>query len=297
MLALLLLAAATTADAATIQVPHGLTGAWWDPALNGQGLLLEEMESPTNPAAPNSVTGFWFTYDDQGRPLYLVGSGEYRGGKIVMDVVTTTGGRHGSDLVAAQVQRTAWGQVEIIPQSCSSLRITYRKNGQANTGTVAFTRFADALGMTTHNQICEVVPEEFTPPLASQLTVQSCDGFFGCSNVSLPYSATTSVNTSVVGSRPPNYTVRQFRITPTNGDAVVSYVGSEDSHPITRALITGVSEGQRIAQGETVVVTLATDWTSNVTEQLRFKVGLTYQGFTGSAGNLSIDYRASVRTN
>lgn len=299
ILSLALLAAAASVGAETISVPHGLSGSWWHPELSGQGLLIEQMEAQGADES-NHLGAYWFTYDGDGNPLYLTGAGEYRQGVAVVELVTTVGGRHGAEMVAEDVERLPWGTMKIVAESCESLLVSYDPiDGEP--GEVALERFTTSIGMVPSNAICEMVEEELPVNLnkpATQIQVESCGDFTGCRAVSLPYSTNAQVQTSVIGSRPSTYTVARFRITPTDGYIDVKYVGMEDSNTSTAMYVTGISTNQRIAAGETVEVQLASAWTNGATEQLRFKIGLGYEGGYASTGSpLSIDYRVQLRTN
>lgn len=289
LLAPLLLASAF-ASAQSGGIPDGLTGAWWDPQFSGQGLVIEQVEYP-EPGRPDQLQAYWYSYDDTGAPVYLVGAGDYRNGRAELDLIQTAGGRHGTALQPAAVRRTGWGRIVIEGLSCERVRVTYAPVSGAP-GSMEMTRLATAVGGATARANCEIAQ----PPLGTA-TLTSCSGPFGCRAVSLPVRGNSSASTSVVGTRPADYEVRSYTLTATGGAVRISYVSVEDSQPATPSSISGITQGQTLRAGESVTLSFRSAWTNNATETLRFKVGLTYEGFEGSASNLSIDETVQLRTN
>lgn len=273
-------------------IPDGLTGAWWDPQKSGQGLVIEQVAYPQAGRA-DQLQAYWYSYDEVGAPVYLVGAGDYRNGRAEIEVVRTNGGRHGLALNPSQVSRDTWGRIVVEGLSCERIRVSYIP-ASGSSGAMDFVRLATSLGGATSRSTCEVVQP---PSLLGSASISSCDSFFGCRAVSLPIRGTSSANTSVVGNRPADYEVRSYQLTATGGDVLVTYIGVEDSRPVTSASVNGIQQGQRIRSGETVTVSFRSAWTGNVTESLRYKVAFTYEGFEGSASNLSIDETVQLRTN
>jgi hypothetical protein len=282
--------AAPLAMAQATGIPDGLTGAWWDAQRSGQGLVIEQVEYP-EPGRLDQLKAYWYSYDENGAPVYLVGAGDYRNGRAEIELIRTSGGRHGLALDPSAVRRTSWGRVVIEGLSCERVRVSYTPaSGPA--GTMEMTRLATTLGGATSRTSCEIVQ-----PALGTVSASSCSNLGTCSAVTLPIRTSSLAQTSIIGNRPADYEVRSYRITAVGGDVRVAHVGVVDSHPGTSASVQGISLGQTIRAGQTVTVSLRSAWTNNVTESLRYQIAFTYTGFEGSGTNLSLDESVQLRTN
>ena len=280
-----------TQSALAAPYPSVLNGAWWNEDKSGQGLVIEQVEYPSALDTPQ-LQVYWYTYDDEGDPIYLVGAGDYVDGRATVALSSTRGGRHGNDLDPTQIVSSDWGSATITGLSCERIEVQYTPLGGA-TESISMSRFSTALGGATVGHDCTLIDP---PARLGTASVRSCD-IFGCRSVSLPTSGSGSVNTSVVGNRPADYKVMSYTLTAQGGDVIVSYIGVNDSRPNTRAYISGVQQGQRIPSGTSVEIELRSAWTGGVTENLRYKLAFTYEGFEGSAQRLSIDRSVSLTTN
>ena len=97
----------------------GVSGQWYDPAMVGQGWFLEEIE-------PGLVFSAWFTYEQDGRQAWIVGTGVIDGPTIFFDNLLITGGTHfGEDFNADDVIREHWGTMTITLLSCDRAVLDY----------------------------------------------------------------------------------------------------------------------------------------------------------------------------
>lgn len=84
-----------------------LSGSWYDRSHDGEGYNIEVLDN-------GRVLVFWFTYDLEGNRRWMLGVGEERNGKIVVDEMQTTrGGIFGPDFDPKTVQRIPWGTLEL----------------------------------------------------------------------------------------------------------------------------------------------------------------------------------------
>ncbi len=97
----------------------GISGQWFDPALNGQGWYIQE-------TAPGQLFTAWYAHDDQGRQTWLVGSGSYINGFAQFDLMQLpTGTRFGPDFNADQVVRIDWGSLTMTFTDCNTAVAEY----------------------------------------------------------------------------------------------------------------------------------------------------------------------------
>lgn len=103
-----------------LAIDRGISGGWWfGPQRNGQGVGLEVVSG-------NRVQMAWVTHDQQGEQMWLFGVGQIDVDRVRIDLVQPVGGRFGADFDPATVQRQAWGQVELVFNSCHQGQLNYR---------------------------------------------------------------------------------------------------------------------------------------------------------------------------
>ncbi|MCX7554774.1 peptidylprolyl isomerase [Marinicella sp. S1101] len=109
----------------TFQINFGLSGAWFNPATNGQGLYLEVL-----PSADTVIVG-WYTFDDEADPTKAIGdasnrwltaAGSFDGNSFVGDVFKTSGGRFDDP---QNVSTTRVGSMSIDFNDCSTAVFSY----------------------------------------------------------------------------------------------------------------------------------------------------------------------------
>ena len=87
-------------------------GAWYDPAMPGQGLTLETL------ADGKTVVGFWYTWDDDGQQRWFIMNGQAEGSTVTLSVTETRGGRF---LQADPVEETEWATATLQTVDCDRL--------------------------------------------------------------------------------------------------------------------------------------------------------------------------------
>lgn len=85
----------------------GHSGAWYQPARDGEGWLLQWM-------AHNEALVTWYTYDSEGNQFWLIGEGALVDGRLVFpELYSTRGGRFGEPFNPDDVERISWGRLEL----------------------------------------------------------------------------------------------------------------------------------------------------------------------------------------
>jgi hypothetical protein len=99
--------------------PRGLTGSWYDPAMNGQGFSLHFVSR-------DQFVVYFFGYTDNGERLWMIGvhdDGLRLGEDVSIDLLEGSGGRfNGFD--ADVVSTLPWGSLDIRFLDCLSARAT-----------------------------------------------------------------------------------------------------------------------------------------------------------------------------
>jgi len=124
-----------------------LAGAFFDPAHSGDGIFLH-MVTDAEGIGRNPIL-FWYTFDDAGRPIWLIGtdiSNELSppppAGTLPFALVQPVGTRFGVAFDPAAVQRRAWGGVTLVfqPGACNTVALNWQRSTDGATGTLNYTR-------------------------------------------------------------------------------------------------------------------------------------------------------------
>ncbi len=108
-----------------------LGGTWFDPARDGEGVLLDFFR------AGDQLIAFvsWYAYEG-GQQRYLVGNAGYVAGdrSVRVPLIATGGAQFGAAFRPGDVTRTAWGEATLHFADCRSLRMAWtRADGVAGT--------------------------------------------------------------------------------------------------------------------------------------------------------------------
>lgn len=98
----------------------GFSGSWYDFDHSGEGFTLEVI-------GPETALVYWFTYDTQGNPAWMVSVADIEGATIFAnEVLQPVGGRFGPDFDPADVVRQPWGQAVFTFGSCKNGGMRYQ---------------------------------------------------------------------------------------------------------------------------------------------------------------------------
>lgn len=121
-------------------------GLWFDPGSNGQGLQVEVLDG-------GLATLTWYTFDAEGRPLWLVGLGEVQGHVIEVGLSSASGGRFPSLAPAGDVQLQAFGQARLEFTGCNDAQLSFTSSRAGfPDGSVALQRLTSAQGTRCNAQ-------------------------------------------------------------------------------------------------------------------------------------------------
>lgn len=100
-----------------------LSGAWWNAARDGEGVML----SFETVNGQNFAVVAFFTYTATGSATWMTGAASYANGAttVAIPVVTGSGARFGSAFRSTDVQRTSAGTINLDYLSCTQLRLRY----------------------------------------------------------------------------------------------------------------------------------------------------------------------------
>lgn len=103
-------------------VDWSFSGAWYDPARNGEGFLLA-VSGDDNPVA--TLTWYTYTNDASGQQLWIIGSAPILGETAIFEMFQSEGATFGTDFSSADVNKPYWGQIRVDFTDCNHIKATY----------------------------------------------------------------------------------------------------------------------------------------------------------------------------
>jgi len=119
----------------------GLSGSWFDPTHNGEGIIVEVLTD-------GSAVVQWFTYDQNGKQFWIQGTGNFNGSVLTVDnLFSTSGGAWGSAFFANPVQQDTWGTLTMDFTTCDAATVNYNSSAGFGTGTLNMVRLSSLMGI------------------------------------------------------------------------------------------------------------------------------------------------------
>lgn len=103
-----------------IDVKPSLSGSWFNPAQNGHGFSIEVIDQDT-------TVVYWYVYDHDREPIFLVGVGKNQGSKVVADVYYQDGLKFG-EFNGNDLNQRRWGSLTLDFHSCDRSTLSYNSN-------------------------------------------------------------------------------------------------------------------------------------------------------------------------
>ncbi|NBB92243.1 MAG: hypothetical protein GVY32_03645 [Gammaproteobacteria bacterium] len=115
-------ARATPAEGAQAIAP-GHTAMWFNPDRSGEGWMLEILPD-------NRALAYWFTFDGEGRPRWLIGSGTIEGNTIEFpELIAASGARFGGAFDPGDVEFETVGSARMVFADCQAGWYEYEAYG------------------------------------------------------------------------------------------------------------------------------------------------------------------------
>ena len=128
------------------------TGAWYDPAHGGEGMLVEILDDGNG--ATRTLFATWFTFDALGAPYWLAAQKSFPIGATRIDnvpVQTASGGGFAGNFTA--VTRAPWGTMSFAFPDCTTMTFSYAAsaflpaNSPAGSGTRTWQRLGNVANL------------------------------------------------------------------------------------------------------------------------------------------------------
>lgn len=95
-------------------VDSGHTANWFNPGRSGEGWMLEILPD-------DRALAYWFTFDAEGNPRWLIGSGSIEGNRIEFpELIAASGARFGSAFDAEDIEFETVGSARMVFTGCQS---------------------------------------------------------------------------------------------------------------------------------------------------------------------------------
>jgi plastocyanin len=129
-------------EAPNFAIGPGITGAWYDPAHSGHGLLIEVLPG-------NRLQAAWLAFDPFGAQAWFMGVGSYDGDSATLDdVVQLTGGRWIPDFDPARIELHSWGTLTFTFADCNRGRVDFSARAGFGSGSMELTRLTLPAGIS-----------------------------------------------------------------------------------------------------------------------------------------------------
>jgi len=128
----------------TFTITAGITGSWYDRERDGEGYNIEIVGSSLDP----QLLAYFYTYDDAGNQMWLVGQGPANGDTAVVPVQVTSGAVYGDDFDKDDVVRQDWGTLTFTFSSCTAGSVVRASTMGFGTTTENFVRLTSITGLT-----------------------------------------------------------------------------------------------------------------------------------------------------
>lgn len=129
----------------SFEVSPALSGAWFDPAHDGEGWILEVLPG-------DRALLYWFTYPPPGDPsenAWLVAVGEVQNDRILFEnVLRPEGTQFGEDFDSNEIVANQWGRLELRFSTCNAGELLYSGSGGFSANRLALVRLSSIDGLS-----------------------------------------------------------------------------------------------------------------------------------------------------
>ncbi len=119
------------------------SGLFYNPEQDGHGLSVEIL-------ANNRIAIYWYTYDNDGRQMWLAGVGTFEDDVATLEVAITSGGFFPPNFLSSDVSTTLWGEFEFRVTSCHDIIFSWTPAPDVNfsAGSMTMTRLTEVNGLS-----------------------------------------------------------------------------------------------------------------------------------------------------
>lgn len=133
------------ADSSDFAIVPAHSGSWFDVNQSGHGLTFEELGN-------GKAQVYWYTYDEQGKQMWLVGVGTHDGTTFTAEALVTTGAFFPPRFNTQDMQVSVWGTFELTFDGCNSGLFKWQPvaNSPHQAGEMPIIRLTQLNGLVCH---------------------------------------------------------------------------------------------------------------------------------------------------
>ena len=269
----LTLAGGLTASAQELQY-IGVQGSWWNPNFAGEGFAIEEY-------GDGYVIAYWYTYDNDGNQMWLIGTGEKQGNTVELEMFRTEGGALADPESSETIVEYLWGRVTLDVEDCGHINMAYEsldgltggyqmlrlRNNPLAAGSCNSIEVPDAPtdpGIDPGTDPGEEPPEEPTEP-APDITITMQKQIAGGEwvDIATPFWGLAVIHKSV-NAELPRLELFRLKISADQGDVVIESFSAEEPTGVSFPSIEGLWPGMVIPEGTEATFSLESNTTGGV---------------------------------
>jgi hypothetical protein len=122
-------------------VPSDLTGAWYDPAQPGQGVVVQSLSG-------GRLLAWWFTFTPEGVPAWFGGIGTFVGTAVDIAAVRTAGGKFPPHFEASAVTHPMLGTLRLSFTDCTRGTLEYSLGDGFGNGSLPLRRLTQPVNVS-----------------------------------------------------------------------------------------------------------------------------------------------------
>ncbi len=136
------------------------TGSWYQPDQDGQGFAIEIVPGETE--KEKVAVAYWYTFDENGRPIWYFGSGPVEGEQAIITLYEVSGGQFAQP--GNNVTKTEWGTLELNFTDCDNGQASYdSKKEQFGTGIIDLKRITNVYASICTGSLVDDIPDQSPP--------------------------------------------------------------------------------------------------------------------------------------
>ena len=159
---------------AQVKVTSDFTGIWNQPEQESQGFVVQIVGQPDG---STDGVAYWFTYDDAGEPMWVVGQGPVVGNKVNLDFIRVDGPQFLESTNPNAREVSSFGSGSMAFSDCENATVEVQlQNAVTGTGLETFTinRLASVLNRNCSGGISDDIPSD--APASEVETVLNATG-------------------------------------------------------------------------------------------------------------------------
>jgi hypothetical protein len=250
----------------------GVQGSWWNVEFAGEGFSVEEFSD-------GFMIAYWYTYDDEGEQMWLIGTGTRVGNTVELEMVRTRNGLFANPISFQHLTEESWGTVTLQINDCGTMDMSYDSLDGKSGGYPIYRLLTKPSASGGSCSAVEYDPPEapeppvidppeppteppVEPPPAAGITVtmekRLATGHWV--DIDVPFWGLAVIHKTYVGN-PSRIELFRLRITVEHGDLTIGSVIASEPTGVSQPSIDGIRPGMTFPQGSQIIFSLESNMT------------------------------------